>query len=228
VRWLQPEGQIVLPDAFISVAEDCNLIIPLGEWVLWTACCQMKQWHNEGHAELRIAVNLSARQLQQRDLVASVERILADSGLPPSSLELEITESAAIQVPELTISILTQLKRLGVRISIDDFGTGYSSLSYLKRFPIDTVKIDQNFVRDLVSDEGDAAIISAVISIARALRLNVVAEGVETNEQLAFLQQERCALVQGFLHSMPLTAHEFARDMLSVRTQRPVLHARQV
>jgi EAL domain-containing protein (putative c-di-GMP-specific phosphodiesterase class I) len=217
VRWVQPEGGIVLPDQFISVAEDCNLIIPLGEWVLWTACCQMKQWHNDGHSELRIAVNLSARQLQQRDLIASVERILADSGLPPSSLELEITETAAIQVPELTISILTQLKRLGVRISIDDFGTGYSSLSYLKRFPIDTVKIDQNFVRDLVSDEGDAAIISAVISIARALQLNVVAEGVETNEQLAFLQRERCALVQGFLHSMPLTAHEFARDLLTPR-----------
>ena len=217
VRWQQSEGSIVLPDAFISVAEDCNLIIPLGEWVLWTACCQMKQWHNDGHPDLRIAVNLSARQLQQRDLIASVERILADSGLPPSSLELEITESAAIQVPELTISILTQLKRLGVRISIDDFGTGYSSLSYLKRFPIDTVKIDQNFVRDLVSDEGDAAIISAVISIARALQLSVVAEGVETNEQLAFLQRERCALVQGFLHSMPLTAHEFGRDLLAPR-----------
>jgi diguanylate cyclase (GGDEF)-like protein/PAS domain S-box-containing protein len=217
VRWMQPEGTIVLPDAFISVAEDCNLIVPLGEWVLWTACCQMKQWHNDGHSELRIAVNLSARQLQQRDLIASVERILADSGLPPSALELEITESAAIQVPELTISILTQLKRLGVRISIDDFGTGYTSLSYLKRFPIDTVKIDQNFVRDLVSDAGDAAIISAVISIARALQLSVVAEGVETNEQLAFLQRERCALIQGFLHSMPVTAHEFARDHLAPR-----------
>jgi diguanylate cyclase (GGDEF)-like protein/PAS domain S-box-containing protein len=228
VRWVQPEGNIVLPDAFISVAEDCNLIIPLGEWVMWTACCQMKQWHNEGHADLRIAVNLSARQLQQRDLIASVERILSDSGLPPSSLELEITESAAIQVPELTISVLTQLKRLGVRISIDDFGTGYSSLSYLKRFPIDTVKIDQNFVRDLVSDAGDAAIISAVISIARALHLNVVAEGVETNEQLAFLQREHCAHAQGFLHSMPVTASEFSRDHLSVRGQRPALQAREV
>jgi diguanylate cyclase (GGDEF)-like protein/PAS domain S-box-containing protein len=214
VRWQSEEG-LVLPDAFISVAEQCNLIVPLGEWVLWTACCQMKQWQSEGHPDLRIAVNLSARQLQQRDLVSSVERILADSGLPAQSLELEITESIAIQAPELTMSVLAQLRRMGVRISIDDFGTGYSSLSYLKRFPIDTVKIDQNFVRDLASDEGDAAIISAVISIARALRLNVVAEGVETNEQLAFLRRERCAHVQGFLHSPAVSAADFARDMLA-------------
>jgi diguanylate cyclase (GGDEF)-like protein/PAS domain S-box-containing protein len=214
VRW-QTETGLVMPDAFISVAEQCNLIVPLGEWVMWTACCQMKQWHSEGHPDLRIAVNLSARQLQQRDLVASVERILADSGLPPNALELEITESVAIQTPELTMSVLAQLRRMGVRISIDDFGTGYSSLSYLKRLPIDTVKIDQNFVRDLASDEGDAAIISAVISIARALRLNVVAEGVETNEQLAFLRRERCAHVQGFLHSPAITAQEFGQDMLS-------------
>jgi len=122
-----------------------------------------------------------------------------------------------MQNAEASLSTMMTLKQMGVRISINDFGTGYSSLSYLKRFPIDTVKIDQNFVRDLVSDEGDAAIISAVISIARALQLSVVAEGVETNEQLAFLQRERCALVQGFLHSMPLTAHEFGRDLLAPR-----------
>jgi EAL domain-containing protein (putative c-di-GMP-specific phosphodiesterase class I) len=213
VRW-QREDMLVQPDDFITIAEECNIIVPLGEWVLRTACEQMKQWHGAGHHTLRIAVNLSARQLQQRELVATVERILAETGLPASSLDLEITETAAMQNAELTLSVLQRLKEMGVRISIDDFGTGYSSLSYLKRFPIDTVKIDQNFVRDLVHDAGDAAIISAVISIARALQLDVVAEGVETAEQLAFLRSEQCELVQGFLHSAPVSADEFER-MLS-------------
>ena len=208
VRWKR-DDVIVQPDDFIPIAEECNLVIPLGEWVMRTACDQMKRWHAAGHDDLRIAVNLSPRQLQQRELVSTVERILAESGLPASSLDLEITETAAMQNAELTLSVLQRLKEMGVRISIDDFGTGYSSLSYLKRFPIDTVKIDQDFVRDLVHDAGDAAIISAVISIARALELNVVAEGVETVEQLAFLRQERCELVQGFLHSAPVTADEF-------------------
>jgi diguanylate cyclase (GGDEF)-like protein/PAS domain S-box-containing protein len=210
VRW-QREDFLVQPDDFISIAEECNLIIPLGAWVLRTACEQMKVWHTAGHQALRIAVNLSARQLQQRELVSTVERILAETGLPPASLDLEITETAAMQNAELTLAVLQRLKDMGVRISIDDFGTGYSSLSYLKRFPIDTVKIDQNFVRDLAHDAGDAAIISAVISIARALQLDVVAEGVETAEQLAFLRNEQCELVQGFLHSAPLAADEFER-----------------
>jgi diguanylate cyclase (GGDEF)-like protein/PAS domain S-box-containing protein len=213
VRWKR-EDVLVQPDDFISIAEECNLVVPLGAWVLRTACTQMVEWHAAGHQALRIAVNLSARQLQQRELASTVERILAETGLPPSSLDLEITETAAMQNAELTLTVLQRLKDMGVRISIDDFGTGYSSLSYLKRFPIDTVKIDQNFVRDLVHNEGDAAIISAVISIARALQLDVVAEGVETAEQLAFLRNERCELVQGFLHSAPVSADEFGRMLV--------------
>jgi len=214
VRWNHPEHGLVLPDDFIPLAEECQLIVPLGEWVLRQACAQMKQWHDAGHRRLRIAVNLSPRQFQQRDLVAMVERALADAGLPASSLDLEITESTAMHNAEQTLAILIRLKEMGIRISIDDFGTGYSSLSYLKRFPIDTVKIDQNFVRDLAHDASDAAIITAVISLAKALELEVVAEGVETQEQLAFLRREQCGMVQGFLHSRPMSAEDFERTLL--------------
>jgi diguanylate cyclase (GGDEF)-like protein/PAS domain S-box-containing protein len=207
VRWNHPENGLMQPDDFIPVAEETQLIVPLGAWVLRTACGQMKAWHDAGHAWLRIAVNLSPRQFQDRDLVTTVDRVLAETGFPPHLLELEITESTAMQNAELSLSILTRLKDMGIRISIDDFGTGYSSLSYLKRFPIDTVKIDQDFVRDLTAD--DAAIITAVISMARALNLRVIAEGVETEEQLAFLRREQCAEIQGFLCSAPLTARDF-------------------
>src|SRR5215212_4814164 len=171
----------------------------------------MKAWHEAGHGRLRIAVNLSPRQFEDRDLVATVESALAETVFPPQCLDLEITESTAMQNAELTLAILNRLKEMGIRISIDDFGTGYSSLSYLKRFPIDTVKIDQDFVRDLTSD--DAAIISAVISMARALNLRVIAEGVETEEQLDFLRREKCAEMQGFLYSKPLPAAEFERAL---------------
>jgi diguanylate cyclase (GGDEF)-like protein/PAS domain S-box-containing protein len=213
VRWNHPESGMVQPEEFIPIAEETQLIVPLGAWVLRTACAQMKQWHDRGHASLRIAVNLSPRQFQDRELVATVERILAETHFPPQFLELEITESTAMQNAELSLATLNRLKEMGIRISIDDFGTGYSSLSYLKRFPIDTVKIDQDFVRDLTSD--DAAIISAVISMARALNLRVIAEGVETEEQLAFLRREQCTEMQGFLYSEPLAPAEFERALLS-------------
>ena len=209
IRWMSPELGLMAPDDFIPVAEETGLILPIGEWVLRTACAQMKSWHNAGHNELNIAVNLSARQFQQRDLTATIERILQETGLPASALDIEITESTAMHNAELSLSIMTRLKQMGVRISIDDFGTGYSSLSYLKRFPIDTVKIDQNFVRDLAQGTNDGAIISAVISMARALKLRVVAEGVETEEQLAFLRRQHCETIQGFLYSRPLPAEEF-------------------
>jgi EAL domain-containing protein (putative c-di-GMP-specific phosphodiesterase class I) len=207
VRWNHPESGMIQPEDFISIAEETQLIVPLGAWVLRTACTQMKVWHDAGHPWLRVAVNLSPRQFQDRELVTMVEGVLAETRFPPTLLDLEITESTAMQNAELSLSILNRLKEMGIRISIDDFGTGYSSLSYLKRFPIDTVKIDQDFVRDLTSD--DAAIISAVISMARALNLRVIAEGVETEEQLAFLRREQCAEMQGFLYSEPLTSAEF-------------------
>jgi diguanylate cyclase (GGDEF)-like protein/PAS domain S-box-containing protein len=207
VRWQHPEQGLIQPEDFIPLAEETQLIIPVGAWVLRTACRQMKAWHDAGHHRLRIAVNLSPRQFEDRELIATVERVLAETGMPPQFLDLEITESTAMQNAELTLAILNRLKEMGIRISIDDFGTGYSSLSYLKRFPIDTVKIDQDFVRDLTTD--DAAIISAVISMARALNLRVIAEGVETEEQLDFLRREQCAEMQGYLYSQPLTAAEF-------------------
>jgi len=207
VRWNHPESGLIQPEDFIPIAEETKLIVPIGAWVLRTACTQMKEWHDAGHAWLRVAVNLSPRQFQDRDLVETVEKILEETGFPPAYLDLEITESTAMQNAELSLAILKRLKEMGIRISIDDFGTGYSSLSYLKRFPIDTVKIDQDFVRDLTTD--DAAIITAVISMARALNLRVIAEGVETEEQLAFLRREQCAEMQGFLHSQPLSPAEF-------------------
>jgi diguanylate cyclase (GGDEF)-like protein/PAS domain S-box-containing protein len=209
LRWNHPENGLIQPEEFIPVAEETQLIVPLGAWVLRTACAQMKAWHDSGFPWLRVAVNLSPRQFQDRELVSTVERVLAETGFPAPFLDLEITESTAMQNAELSLSILNRLKEMGIRISIDDFGTGYSSLSYLKRFPIDTVKIDQDFVRDLTSD--DAAIISAVISMARALNLRVIAEGVETEEQLAFLRREQCAEMQGFLYSQPLTPAEFEK-----------------
>jgi EAL domain-containing protein (putative c-di-GMP-specific phosphodiesterase class I) len=213
IRWNHPDFGIMAPDEFIPIAEETRLIIPLGEWVLRTACRQMKLWHDAGHSSLRIAVNLSPRQFQQRDLTTMIERVLAETAFPANHLDLEITETAAMQNPELSLAIMKRLKEMGISISIDDFGTGYSSLNYLKRFPIDTVKIDQGFVRDLSAGSSDGAIISAVISMARALRLRVVAEGVETEEQLAFLQREQCAEIQGFLYSRPVPAAEFERTL---------------
>ena len=222
VRWRHPERGLVQPEEFIPLAEETQLIVPIGAWVLRTACRQMKAWHDAGHRGLRVAVNLSPRQFEDRELIATVERVLAETGLAPQFLDLEITESTAMQNADLTLAILNGLKEMGIRISIDDFGTGYSSLSYLKRFPIDTVKIDQDFVRDLTTD--DAAIISAVISMARALNLRVIAEGVETEEQLDFLRREQCAEMQGYLYSQPLAAEEFEealRAMLRVPVATP-------
>ncbi len=210
LRWQHPERGLVLPGEFIPVAEETGLIVPLGEWVLRTACAQNKTWQEEGRPPIRVAVNLSARQFQQRNLAGRVAQVLKETGLDPHYLQLEITESAAMQDAEFTIAMLQDLREMGVQISIDDFGTGYSSLGYLKRFPIDTVKIDRSFVRDLTVDTNDAAIASTVIVMARNLNLNVIAEGVETEEQLAFLKQQRCDEFQGYLFSRPVPAEAFA------------------
>jgi diguanylate cyclase (GGDEF)-like protein/PAS domain S-box-containing protein len=207
VRWNHPDQGLIQPEDFIPLAEETQLIVPIGAWVMRTACKQMKAWHDAGHTRLRVAVNLSPRQFSDRELASTIETILAETGFAAQYLDLEITESTAMHNAELTLTILNRLKAMGIRISIDDFGTGYSSLSYLKRFPIDTVKIDQDFVRDLTPD--DAAIITAVISMARALNLRVIAEGVETQEQLDFLRREQCGEMQGYLYSEPLPAAEF-------------------
>ena len=206
VRWNDPERGLVPPSAFIPFAEESRLIVPLGEWVLRTACKQTKEWQLAGTGPARVAVNLSARQFQQHDLVDMVSRALKEVDLDPSALELEITETTAMQNGEVTVEVLRALRAIGVAISIDDFGTGYSSLNYLRRFPINAVKIDREFVRDIATDEGDAAIVSAVIGMARNLGLRVVAEGVETIEQYAFLQNRQCDEAQGFFFSHPMHA----------------------
>ena len=208
VRWKHPELGLLLPAHFVSAAEVSGLIIPIGDWVLRTACRQAFIWNKRLDTELTVSVNLSARQFSQPDLLAQVRSALQETGLDPGRLELEITESNAMQNAENTIHTLRELKAAGVRISMDDFGTGYSSLNYLKRFPIDTLKLDQSFVRDVATDARDAAIVSAVIAMAHSLDLKVVAEGVETAEQLAFLSQRNCDTIQGFYFSAPLSADD--------------------
>ena len=214
VRWRHPTRDLVGPNEFIALAEETGIIIPLGEWVLRTACAQVQAWIARGLAPLPVAVNISARQLQQPDFVQFVERALKETGLPAHLLELEITESTLMEDAEATLALLRRLRELGVRLSIDDFGTGYSSLAYLKRFPMNTLKIDRTFVRDLPEDADDAAIVTGIIALAHSLRLDVVAEGVETREQRAFLEQVSCDLIQGYLLSTPLPAQQFEQRFL--------------
>jgi diguanylate cyclase (GGDEF)-like protein/PAS domain S-box-containing protein len=209
LRWTHPEMGAIPPSVFIPLAESTGLMMPIGQWVLRTACMQAKSWHDAGHKNLSLAVNLSVTQLQQPDLVARVREVLEETGLPPRLLELEITESSAMQSPEASVRTLYDLKKLGIRISLDDFGTGHSSLSYLKRFPIDTLKIDQSFVRDINSDPDTAAIVTAIIAMAHSLRLKVIAEGVEFSEQANFLKHYSCDQMQGYLIKAPVGAEEF-------------------
>jgi diguanylate cyclase (GGDEF)-like protein len=211
VRWQHPEFGLVSPVKFIPIAEETNLIIPIGEWVLRTACEQGVRWREQGLPVWRMAVNLSARQFRHQDLLQPIRRILQETGFDPHHLELEITESLIMQGAGKTIAILEALDEMGIRLSLDDFGTGYSSLSYLKRFPIDTVKIDRSFVRDIHTDPNDAAITSAIIAMAHSLRLSVIAEGVETEEQLAFLRERNCNEYQGYYFSKPLPAEQVER-----------------
>src|SRR5947207_3859015 len=204
IRWQHPEMGLVSPAHFISIAETSGLIIPIGDWVLRTACRQTKLWQKRIDDELTVAVNLSARQFQQPNLTEIIGEALEETGLDAKSLELEITESNAMQNAENTIYTLRELKALGVRISMDDFGTGYSSLNYLKRFPIDTLKLDQSCVREITSSPTDAAIATAVISMAHTLNLKVIGEGVEKEDQFEFLQKRGCDYIQGYLFSPPL------------------------
>ena len=209
VRWEHPERGIISPDEFIHIAEETGQIVPLGEQVLRMACEQSRAWQDSGLPPLRLAVNLSARQFQQRDLVDTIALALTETGLPPDQLQLEITEHVAMQDAAFTAATLKRLRDMGVQIAIDDFGTGYSSLSYLKAFPINTVKIDRSFVRDITVDASDAAITRAIIAMAHSLNLTVTAEGVETHEQLAFLRESGCDEFQGYIFSEPVPAHDF-------------------
>jgi diguanylate cyclase (GGDEF)-like protein len=210
VRWQHPQHGLIAPAEFIPLAEDTGLIIPIGEWVLQTACKQSRKWQDQGFAPVRMAVNICARQFQQEDIARVIVRALDQANLSPEHLELELTESSIMNNAEFAIDVLTGLKRMGVKISVDDFGTGFSSLSYLKRLPLDALKIDQSFVRDATTDPDDAALVMTVITLGHNLRLKVVAEGVETEEQLRFLHLLRCDEIQGYLFSRPVPADELA------------------
>ncbi len=214
VRWKHPVRGMIPPSDFIPIAEETGLIIPLGELILRQACFQAQTWFNQGLKPLRVAVNLSGRQLENRELTQMVASVLEDSGLYPSYLELELTESTVMENAEEVIPILTQLKDMGLTLAIDDFGTGYSSLSYLRKFPIDLLKIDASFVRDITHDPDDRALISGIIALAKSIRLKVLAEGVETSEQEAFLIEQGCDLIQGYLISAPLEASLFEQQIL--------------
>jgi diguanylate cyclase (GGDEF)-like protein/PAS domain S-box-containing protein len=210
MRWTHPELGSVPPATFIPIAEECDLIVPIGQWALTTACAQSAEWVAAGLPPVRMAVNLSPRQFTDPDLVGNIERALEETGMRPDLMELEITEGMMMQDVDQALEKLLAIRRLGVRLAIDDFGTGYSSLSQLKRLPIDTLKVDRSFVRDLPTDAGDVGITEAIIAMGRTLGVSVVAEGVETVEQQAFLSERHCHEMQGFLFSRPVPPEDFA------------------
>jgi EAL domain-containing protein (putative c-di-GMP-specific phosphodiesterase class I) len=217
LRWNLPEFGMIPPVKFIPLAEETGLIVPIGRLVLMRACMAAKKWKESGFSNFRVAVNLSPRQFNQSELVIDIINILKDTGLPPENLELEITESMVMANPEGATAILRELRAVGVHLAIDDFGTGYSSLGYLKSFPVHTLKIDSSFIKDIPADPDDVAITQAIIAMGHSLRLEVVAEGVESAEQLDFLRNNGCDFMQGFLVGMPMPAEEF-NVLLSERT----------
>jgi len=221
IRWRHPKLGMVSPAKFIPLAEQTGLIVPIGEWVLRTACAQNRAWQEAGLAPITIAVNISARQFREKGLVNSVAEVLKETGLEPQFLELEVTEGVIMHDPQEVVAVLQKLKSMGVMLSIDDFGTGYSSLSYLKRFPVDRLKIDQSFIKDVTTDPENAAIAQAVITLGHSLNLKVTAEGVETREQLQFLRDHQCDEKQGYLFSKPLPAEEFGRLLQEGRMLEP-------
>ncbi|HET7775614.1 MAG TPA: bifunctional diguanylate cyclase/phosphodiesterase, partial [Azospira sp.] len=215
VRWREGEV-LVQPDDFIPLAEECGLILPLGDWVLHEACRQIRSWRNAGLPPLPVAINLSALQFRQPDLPGQVAAALAASGLGPEALELELTESVAMADVEVTGKVLQTLAAMGVSLAIDDFGTGYSALTYLKRFPVTRLKVDRSFVQDLEADADNAAIVRAIVNLSHGLGLRVVAEGVETHGQRDFLHSLGCQSAQGFLFARPLPAEEIHALLLNL------------
>jgi diguanylate cyclase (GGDEF)-like protein/PAS domain S-box-containing protein len=211
IRWRQPERGIVLPQDFIPIAEQCGYIVPIGRWVLREACRQRRSWLDAHLAAIPIAINISAVELRSNNFVAHVREVLRETGLEPRYLEFELTETAFMQDPQPTIAVLRALKDMGIQLTLDDFGTGYSSLSYLKRFPIDSLKIDKSFVHGLCTDSDDSKLVSAVINLGRSFHLQVIAEGVETREQFLALQARNCAEGQGYYFQKPIAADEFAK-----------------
>jgi len=221
IRWHHPQRGLVPPARFIPIAEECGFIVPIGQWVLREACRQAQAWQDAGLPPLRVAINVSAVELRAPDFVGGLRAILTETGLAPCNLELELTETSLMQDSKATATVLWALKDVGVQLALDDFGTGYSNLSYLKRFPLDILKIDRSFLSDLTTNADDASIVSAVIGMGRNLHMRIVAEGVETREQLAFLKAQSCPEGQGDYFSRPLEAWEFAQWMqpqVSVRS----------
>lgn len=209
VRWKSPKLGLVPPGKFIDLAEETGLIVPIGKWVLRNACAQNKLWQDSGYPPMRVAVNLSVRQFEENNLQEVVDEILKETGLNPEYLELEVTETMAMKNMELIVKNLRKLKEMGISIALDDFGTGYSSLKYLRNIPVDTLKIDRSFINDINSNSAYGAIIDAIIDIAKKLKLGIIAEGVETEEQSSFLIEKNCYEMQGFLFSKPVVKEEF-------------------
>jgi diguanylate cyclase (GGDEF)-like protein len=209
LRWNHTDRGAIEPGDFIPVAEETGLIVPIGQWVLREACRQVKEWPRSSFGNMRVAVNISSHQFQSDSLIDDVLGAALSAGIDPELLELELSESVLLHDAKYTLAALHRLKQAGIALSIDDFGTCFSSLRYLKRFPIDTIKVDRTFVKNLHTDDDDAAICGAIIAMAQQLGLNVVAEGVETREQLEFLRRHKCNQIQGFLFSKPLSADDF-------------------
>ena len=210
LRWQHPELGLVPPDRFIRIAENSGLIMPIGEWVLRTACSQTRKWQDEGYAAVSVAVNVSAVQFRQEDFCNLIRRVLHETGIAPQYLELELTESLLLVNADVTVSVLQELKAMGLTLAIDDFGTGYSSFSYLRQFRVSKLKIDRSFVRDVAVNADDAAITSGIISMAKSLNLKVIAEGVENEAQMSFLRAHECDEIQGYYFSKPLTVDKVA------------------
>jgi EAL domain-containing protein (putative c-di-GMP-specific phosphodiesterase class I) len=219
IRWIHPEKGIIPPAAFIPIAEETGLIIPMGEWAIRTACKENKKWQDAGYSPVMVSVNISAKQFFQSNLVEIVETALSETGLHPNYLELEITESITMDV-ERSIKTLLELQRIGVKVSIDDFGTGYSSLNYLKRLPIDKLKIDQTFIRECPDDSNSNTLVRTIIIMAHLLKMKVIAEGVETEEQVSFLLEQGCKEAQGYFFSKPLPVTELETNYLKKRLEK--------
>jgi len=227
IRWNSPELGFISPLRFISLAEETGLIVPIGEWVMRMACAQTVAWQKAGFAPILMSVNLSARQFKQSNLIERIKNILKETGLDAQYLELELTESLVMTEVESSLKLLHEIKALGIQISVDDFGTGYSSLSYLKDLPLNTLKIDKSFTDDIVNHTDKAPIVQAVISLAKSLNLKIVAEGVESYEQVLYLQQHACDQMQGYYFSRPKPAIDIEKLLIEAQaaTSKKIAHA---
>ena len=223
LRWQHPKLGLVPPDRFIPIAENSSLILPIGEWVLRTACSQARKWQDEGLTAVSVAVNVLAIQFRQEGFCELIRRVLDETGIAPQYLELELTEGLLLANADVTFSVLKELKSLGVTLAIDDFGTGYSSFNYLRQFRVSKLKIDRSFIRDVAVNPDDAAITAAIIGMAKSLNIKVIAEGVENEEQMAFLRAHQCDEIQGYYFSKPLAVDKVADKL---RGDNPEPHAR--